>query len=59
MMSINLNTLLSILAVLVIPAIFAWQSLLIKVAKLEARADAKDEHLERIENKIDKLIDEK
>lgn len=48
--------LLATISAIIVPTLIGWATILIKIAKLEARADAKDEHLERIESKLDKLI---
>lgn len=52
---ISVPTLIS-LTFLAAAGVGAWIRIEVKTAKLEARMDAKDEHLERIERKLDSLL---
>lgn len=58
MISLSLSTALGIITGLLLPGIVAYVHAMIKIAKLEAKSEAKDEHLERIEAMIKELKDD-
>lgn len=58
MLTISLGNIISLLF-LAGAGITAWIRVEIKLAKLETRMDIKDDHLERIEAKLDRLIEQK
>lgn len=56
MMAVTIHELLSVSAVIVIPGAVVWTNTLVRLGKLETRAEAKEKRLERIEEKLDKLL---
>lgn len=55
MISVTASALIGTISGIVIPGIAAYVHSLIRIAKLEARLDAKDEHLNRIEVTLNEI----
>lgn len=56
-MMVSLQTLLTVAGVIVLPGAAFTANLLVRVAKLEAEGSMRKEHLDRIEQKLDRLIE--
>lgn len=54
---VSFPVLVSVCAVFVIPGAAAWVTMAVKLGRLDAHRDNHDQRLERIENKLDKLIE--